>query len=1036
MRRLHSGLFCLLAAAWTPAATAAEVKVKSQTFTLPDGFEVEPVAGPPLVERPIVADFDELGRLYVADSSGLTEKAEKQLQLKPHRIVCLEDTDGDGRFDRSTVFADKMMFPEGAMWLDGSLYVAAPPSIWKLTDTDGDGIADQRVEWFQGKTLTGCANDLHGPYLGPDGWIYWCKGAFAKQTYERPGKPPFVTRAAHIFRSRPDGSGIEAVMTGGMDNPVAVVFTPGGERIFTTTFFQHPEGGKRDGIIHAIYGGVYGKAHDVTDDHKKTGDLMPVLTHWGPAAPCGFTRYCSHVFGDEFRDNLFAALFNLHKVTRNVLDLDGATFRDQDSDFLVSDSVDFHPTDVLEDADGSLLVIDTGGWYKVCCPTSQLAKPDILGTIYRVRRRGAPRVEDPRGLKLPWETMPAGDLVMLLGDERPAVQSRATQQLAKAGESSVPALSRALDPSSTGSALLRRNALWALTRIEGNAAREAARKALADPDETTRQAAIHSASVWRDSGALSRLEAFLGCRSPHLQRSAAEAVGRVGDKRSVQPLLSALATKHDRVLEHSLTYALIEIADPAETRKGLESPSSYTRRAALIALDQMDGGDLKADAVTPLLVSEDPILKRTASWIITHHTDWGSALTGFFRAQLASSGLSAGEREELAGELAKFARDPAIQELLAATLRDPAASTTSLSTALRAMGQAGLKELPPSWAVELTRLLTKSEAEILRQAVLAAKALPAPKEHGEELTSALLRVGEDGGAPNDLRLDSLASVHGGLASVKPELFDFLRSHLGTAEAVMIRSTAADVLAKAKLSVDQLAALTGSLGTAGPMEVPKLLPAFQSSSDEAVGLKLVSALKESGSSLGLRPDTLKPVLEKFPESVKKESEVLFASLNVDATAQRAHLDELLGELKGGDVRRGQAIFNSAKAACSACHAIGYLGGKIGPDLTKIGQIRTERDLLESIVYPSVSFVRSYEPVVVVSRTGEVFSGVVRKDADDEIVLATSATTEARITRSDIAEIKPGSVSIMPQGLDTQITRQELADLLAFLKATNW
>ena len=63
-----------------------------------------------------------------------------------------------------------------------------PPSIWKLTDTNGDGVADQRVEWFQGKTLTGCANDLHGPYLGPDGWIYWCKGAFAQQTYERPGQ--------------------------------------------------------------------------------------------------------------------------------------------------------------------------------------------------------------------------------------------------------------------------------------------------------------------------------------------------------------------------------------------------------------------------------------------------------------------------------------------------------------------------------------------------------------------------------------------------------------------------------------------------------------------------------------------------------------------------------------------------------------------------------------------------------------------------------------------------------------------------------
>src|SRR5439155_10512716 len=113
------------------------------------GFDVARVAGPPLVDRPIVAHFDELGRLYVADSSGSNDKVEIQLQQKPHRIVRLEDTDGDGRFDKSVVFADKMMFPEGTMWFDGSLYVAAPPSIWKLTDTNGDGIADQREEWFQ-----------------------------------------------------------------------------------------------------------------------------------------------------------------------------------------------------------------------------------------------------------------------------------------------------------------------------------------------------------------------------------------------------------------------------------------------------------------------------------------------------------------------------------------------------------------------------------------------------------------------------------------------------------------------------------------------------------------------------------------------------------------------------------------------------------------------------------------------------------------------------------------------------------------------
>src|SRR5271170_7453000 len=141
----------MLAGTWLVCqASAAEFKFPAGTITVPDGFEVELVAGPPLVERPVVADFDDQGRLYVADSSGSNDAPEKQLKDKPHRVVRLEDAHGDGRFDTSTVFADKMMFPEGAMWHDGSLFVGAPPSIWKLTDTKGDGVADQRTEWFQG----------------------------------------------------------------------------------------------------------------------------------------------------------------------------------------------------------------------------------------------------------------------------------------------------------------------------------------------------------------------------------------------------------------------------------------------------------------------------------------------------------------------------------------------------------------------------------------------------------------------------------------------------------------------------------------------------------------------------------------------------------------------------------------------------------------------------------------------------------------------------------------------------------------------
>ena len=84
-----------------------------------------------------------------------------------------------------------------------------------------------------------------------------------------------------------------------------------------------------------------------------------------------------------------------------------------------SNDRDFHPTDIQEDADGSLIVLDTGGWYKLCCPTSQLKKPDVLGSIYRVRRLNAPKVVEPASLKIPWSKLTNEILTTFLDDPHP-----------------------------------------------------------------------------------------------------------------------------------------------------------------------------------------------------------------------------------------------------------------------------------------------------------------------------------------------------------------------------------------------------------------------------------------------------------------------------------------------------------------------------------------------------------------------------------------------------------------------------------------
>jgi putative membrane-bound dehydrogenase-like protein len=1029
-----AALLVPVVAAWSPSQEAPNtVAINGHVFTLPPGFTIELVAGPPLIDRPIAADFDDAGRLYVTDSSGSNEKPEIQLQKKPHRVLRLESTKGDGKFDKRTIFADKMMFPEGIMVYKGSVYVAAPPSIWKLTDTDGDGVADERVEWFQGKTLTGCANDLHGPYLGADGWIYWCKGAFAKQTYERPGKAPFVTRAAHIFRARPDGSGVEPVMTGGMDNPNFLVFTPGGERIFTTTFLQYPGGGKRDGLIHGIYGGIYGKEfHDVLDSHVWTGpSVMPPLVHLGAAAPAGLHRYESDGFGKEYKDNLFACCFNMQKVTRHILEPDGATFKTRDFDFLVSDNKDFHPTDVIEDADGSLLVTDTGGWYKLCCPTSQLQKPEVLGGIYRIRKKGMAHVDDPRGLKLELERKSAEELIRLLEDTRPFVRRRAIQALADKGDSAIePLLTKScqkLTPQTW------QQILWTLTRIDHPTARTIVRGSLRlDLEETVHQVALHSISIWRDAKGVTSVVPHLESRSWAVRRVAAEALGRIGDKAAVPALLTALSEPCDRVLEHSLIYALIEIGNREKTTAGLKSSSVQTRRAALIALDQMADGGLKAETVTSELASPDARTNEAAWWIAGRHPEWGGTVAALLRDRLAARSQSVDEQEELVRQLAKFGRSGAVQQLLKDSL-DPAWSPQARRLVLRAMAQAGLKQAPAAWIAGLTQALEADDIDLVQEAINTVRTWRDPKLRSEALVAALLKVGHNTKVPVGVRLSAFSAVAGGIPAVDAATFDFLRAHLGAEEPVLVRSSAADALGRAKLSSAQLQALTASLKTIGPMELDRVLEAYAGCSDDAIGKELLTSLNSATARASLRVETLKPRLAKFGPAVQSLATNLYAQLNVDADKQRAQLEKLLGDLKNGDISRGRTVFNSDKAACFTCHAIGYLGGKLGPDLTHIGRIRTERDLLESIVFPSASFVRGYEPVVVTTKNGRVLNGIIRKDAADEIVLATGANQEERISRDDIDDLHPSQVSVMPAGFEQQVTRQQLADLIAFLRA---
>lgn len=1006
--------------------TGQDQIVDGKKFTVPAGCVIEKVATSPLIDRPINCDFDGQGRLYVTESSGTNENVKEQLSKKPHRVIRLVDSDGDGKFDKRTVFADKLMFPEGAMWFDGSLYVAAPPQIWKFTDTDDDGVADRREVWFDGKTLTGCANDLHGPYLGPDGWIYWCKGAFAEQTYKKEGQPDWKTRASHIFRRHPSGGPIEAVMTGGMDNPVELVFTADGERIFNSTFLHHPHDGKRDGLVHAIYGGVYGKNHGVLEGHPRTGDLMPVLADHDASAPSGLERLKSKHFGDSYLGNVVCSSFNMHKIFRHRLTYNGSLLQTRNEDLVVCHDLDFHPTDVIEDADGSLLIVDTGGWYKLCCPTSQLHKPDVLGGIYRLRRKDSKVMNDPRGLKLDWSKINPVDR---LDDPGFAVRHRARREAAR--QNRIQELAKIVEKGSEASEEKRLQAVWALSQITSPEARKASRAAILDPSPRVRQAAAHSASAWKDAGAFDHFCNLLNATESRNRRVAAEALGRLGNPRAVTFLLEAAADLKleptgkdralDRGLEHSLIFALIELGQKKQLVQALDDPSPQAQHVALMAASQLKEITLDQNQILPLLDSESPLLQKTAWHIVKQHSEWGDSLTRYFRNRFEQTdGL-------VAAELEPFIGNPNVRAEMLDVFRRKDRRWDGLKIQLlQVLTDDRKAELVENWKQVPHNLLKRSEAAILDESIRWIKSL-AEKEQ-LPLGNALLAVARNESHSPSLRLLAFSACRE--TSLSNGDLEFLMEHLKLDHQVTLRGLAVESIQRARLNQNQQKLAARLVQHAGPMEVIAVSKKLAKDASPELDQVLLQSLSMNKSIEAIDPAQLKQALSRLASN--PEFQKVLARIEERKASNAERLEKILALMPQANVRRGQEVFHSNQASCIACHQMGYLGGRIGPSLSRIGRIRSERDLLESLMFPSISFVRSYEPVVVETIDGRMFSGIIKDETEEVLELTLDARKSVRINKSDIENRKVGKQSVMPSGLDQQFSDQQLADLIRFLK----
>jgi putative membrane-bound dehydrogenase-like protein len=938
-RLLQLSIILVLIAVSLVSATAAH--------SIPEGFSVQRAAAEPEIRFPMFATLDERGRLFVAESSGLDLYKEISAGTRKCQVRLLEDRDRDGKYETAKVFADNLVFPMGLVWREGKLYIADPPDLITLEDMNGDDRADKRtviLSSFGAKDN----GSLHGLVFGPDGLLYMTTGEPDGYRFELPGGKILEGISGALIRCRADGSNPE-VLSRGFENLVEVVFMPGGEIIGTDNWYQHPQAGIRDALLHLVEGGLYPMKADSGTPQPVTGDLLPPLSLFPAVALSGLMRYEGAAFPREFHGNIFSAQHNSRSIGRHILRRQGSTFVSQDTEFLTTDDPDFHPSDVLEDRDGSLLVLDTGSWYTDHCPTGKIRKSPAAGGIYRVRYTGK------------------------LSDAKASSRARS---------------------------------VWLMTPEE---LREALRSS--DIDVAASAARVFGL---RHQYAPELLR-LVSNSNPPVQLAAAEALARCGDSSVCATLTEVLTQPADRFLEHAVIHALHHLASEKQLLDLLTHDNARVQKAALLLLSQPPRPNeaLKAEMVLPRVSAADVELRATALKLLKSRPAWSREALRVVQQWLAAPSLTEEHRTGLQALTMAFFHTPDFQ----AVLRDAATKPAFRDIVLEVASKQSTPKDATAWTPILRKALTNNNLPAAR--VANAWQL-------NDVTADLKNVAADPARPVALRKECLRGVIGTYNPLPESVCEFLLDELRGNDAL----TAGELLRKARLTDEQV---IRAIKAANALVPPaSLLVAFYKTTSAERSRELVDLVARLPVA-GWHEKEYAEFVKRLPPELQARAQAHVRRFRPDREVQHARLAKYEPLLRSGDAERGRAVFASAKVACMTCHAIGNQGGRIGPDLTRLGAIRSGRDILESILFPNSTFAQNYEPFIVETKDDEEHSGILVEQDEQRVVLRAVAGDDMHFSKTMIKELRRATLSIMPEGLEAAMTEQEFRDLLAFLQS---
>jgi putative heme-binding domain-containing protein len=964
-------------------------ELERKTFVLPDGFEVNLFAADPLLAKPIQMNFDSKGRLWVAAS-------EVYPQIKPgqkadDKILILEDTDGDGKADKTTVFADGLLIPTAVEpdQLSGCYAADSTELVHFSAPDQKTGKATKKRIVLSGFGTEDTHHILHTFRTGPDCNLYMSQSIYIHSHIETPHGVRRLN-AGGIWQFRPETEKLE-VFARGWVNTWGTAWNKWG-----TTFATDGAGG--EGINYVVPGAAYTTARDVAR-------ILPGLNPGSPKY-CGLEVMSGRHLPDDWQQNLITNDFRGHRVCRYVVKEDGSGFAaTEQKEVIRSTHPAFRPIDVKMGPDGAIYIAD---WYN---PIIQHGEVDFRderrdkthGRIWRITAKGRPLVAKP---KISGATV--DELLEMLKAPEDWTRSHARRELKARDEKDVFMKLRDWTAKQTdGHAQLE--ALWAFEAFDlGPAILEAA-MTLATGVKGSKDPGIR-ASAWRVFGggsnpgrfgitlsaeqAKSFEKALMGIDLDEHPRARLEQVRALANyKGFAAKIASALEKPTDRWLDYAIWLSLRETKDQwlPDVKAG-----------------KFDfGGDPKKLVFALQAAGEGDVTKPLFALLA------GSKLTPEKRVEVLTTIAKLGGPDELSAILrAALGKDlpPTAAALVIAAVEESVRARKvkkpdDISGLLTEEARPGvmrqsLLRLAGLWKLEKDRPLLEKFAFGQEERDPAEGGQPVERGEvvgGEKSRAFLVEV-----ATNSADVEMRRTVIAPLAT--------LDTPAAAKAAVPLLRDVKDSFAG--LTEPIFAAFVGRKG--GAAELAKALGDTKLSADVAkVGVRVARS--------SAAPD------QKLIDALTKAGGLT----EPKRTLTKAELDQMVADVRAkGDPVRGEEVYRKAEMNCLKCHGVAGAGGQVGPDMTSIGASAQVDYLIESLLNPNAKIKEGYNSFLVNTDDGRSFSGIKVRETNQEIVFRDAEDKEITVRKADKPEIKPGK-SLMAEGLTDTLTQQEFLDLVRFL-----